>query len=171
VPRLLKDVPGQPTADELRGDCYRARFVILFDREGYSPEFFKEMWQTHWIACISYYKYPGENWPTAEFSEVEVTMPNGEQVSMQLAEHGTWVGNRKDGLWMREVRKLTTSPDISHAFYGITHKRALVRRGAPRWHSGRSSHTSPLPPSRGSTENCSSDWSASFDDRSSLYPG
>ena len=27
-----------------------ARFVILFDREGYSPEFFKEMWQTHRIA-------------------------------------------------------------------------------------------------------------------------
>ena len=45
VPRLLKDVPGQPTVEESKADRYRARFVILFDREGYSPEFFKEMWQ------------------------------------------------------------------------------------------------------------------------------
>ena len=34
VPRLLADVPGQPTAAELQNDRYRARFVILFDREG-----------------------------------------------------------------------------------------------------------------------------------------
>ena len=40
VPRLLKDVPSQPTEAELAADRYRARFVILFDREGYSPEFF-----------------------------------------------------------------------------------------------------------------------------------
>ncbi len=88
VPRLLLDVPGQPTADELLADRYRARFVILFDREGYSPEFFKEMWQTHRIACISYHKYPGEKWPTDEFAKVEVTMPTGERVSMLLADAG-----------------------------------------------------------------------------------
>ena len=59
VPRLLKDVPGQPTEAELKADRYRARFVILFDREGYSPEFFKEMWQTHRIACITYHHRVG----------------------------------------------------------------------------------------------------------------
>ena len=63
VPRLLKDVPGQPTAEELKADRYRARFVLLFDREGYSPEFFKEMWQTHRIACITYHKYPKDDSP------------------------------------------------------------------------------------------------------------
>ena len=82
VPRLLKEVPGQPTAAELKADRYRARFVILFDREGYSPEFFKEMWQTHRIACITYHKYPKDDWPTAEFAEVETTLPNGERVSL-----------------------------------------------------------------------------------------
>ena len=46
-----------------QGDRYRSRFVILFDREGYSPEFFKEMWQTHRIACITYHKYPKNDWP------------------------------------------------------------------------------------------------------------
>jgi hypothetical protein len=109
VPRLLQEVPGQPSAAELQADRYRSRFVILFDREGYSPEFFKEMWQTHRIACITYHKYPKDDWPTAEFVETETTLPGGESVSLKLAERGTWIGDRKRGLWVREVRKLTTS--------------------------------------------------------------
>jgi hypothetical protein len=109
VPRLLQEVPGQPTAEELKADRYRARFVILFDREGYSPEFFKEMWKTHRIACITYHKYPKDDWPTTEFVEMETTLPNGERVRFRLAERGVWIGNRKRGLWVREVRKLTSS--------------------------------------------------------------
>jgi hypothetical protein len=109
VPRLLKEVPGQPSAAELETDRHRARFVILFDREGYSPEFFKEMWQAHRIACITYHKYPKDDWPTSEFVEIETTMPGGEPVSLKLAERGTWIGDRMRGLWVREVRKLTTS--------------------------------------------------------------
>jgi hypothetical protein len=122
VPRLLKDVPGQPTAAELEADRYRARFAILFDREGYSPEFFKEMWQTHRIACITYHKYPKDDWPAGEFAEIETTLPGGEQVSLPLAERGSWIGDRKRGLWVREVRKLTQSGHqvslISTAFGG-----------------------------------------------------
>jgi hypothetical protein len=109
VPRLLKEVPNQPTEAELKADRYRARFVILFDREGYSPKFFKEMWQTHRIACITYHKYPKDDWPAAEFAEIENTLPNGERVSLKLAERGTWIGDRKSGLWVRETRKLTAS--------------------------------------------------------------
>ena len=122
VPRLLKDVPGQPTKEELKADRYRSRFVILFDREGYSPEFFKEMWQTHRIACITYHKYPKDDWPVTEFAEIEMTLPGGEPVSIHLAEQGRWIGDRKNGLWVREVRKLTTSGHqvslISTAFSG-----------------------------------------------------
>jgi transposase len=109
VPRLLKEVPNQPTEAELQADRYRARFVILFDREGYSPKFFKEMWQTHRIACITYHKYPKDDWPDAEFAEIETMLPNGERVLLKLAERGTWIGDRKSGLWVRETRKLTTS--------------------------------------------------------------
>ena len=109
VPRLLRDVPGQPTADELEADRYRARFVIVFDREGYSPGFFKEMWQTHRIACITYHKYPRDDWPTTEFVECATTLPNGERVSLKLAERGVWIGDKKSGLWVREIRKLTES--------------------------------------------------------------
>jgi hypothetical protein len=122
VSRLLKDVPGQPTAEELEADRYRARFVILFDREGYSPEFFKEMWQTHRIACITYHKYPKDDWPAAEFAAIETTLPGGARVSLPLAERGSWIGDRKSGLWVREVRKLTPSGHqvslISTAFGG-----------------------------------------------------
>src|SRR5262249_23942805 len=109
VPRLLGDVPGQPTTEELAANRYRARFVIVFDREGYSPQFFKEMWQTHRIACITYHKYPKGDWPTTEFEEYETTLPNGERVSLKLAERGVWIGDKKNGLWVREVRKLTES--------------------------------------------------------------
>jgi transposase len=107
VPRLLKDIPGQPTTEELEADRYRARFVILFDREGYSPEFFKEMWHTHRIACITYHKYPKDDWPSAEFVAMETTFPSGERVSLRLAERGVWIGDKKNGLWVREIRKLT----------------------------------------------------------------
>jgi transposase len=106
VPRLLEDIPGQPSAEALEKDPYLERFTIIFDREGYSPAFFKEMWEKHRIACITYHKFPKENWPEDRFIETEVKMPNGERFFMKLAEMGSWVGSKKDGLWVREVRKL-----------------------------------------------------------------
>jgi hypothetical protein len=109
VPRLLKDVPGQATSEQLEADPYLSRFVIIFDREGYSPAFFRQMWQNHRIACITYHKYPKDAWPESWFTETEATMPNGEVVTMKLAEMGSWIGSRKEGLWVREVRKLTAS--------------------------------------------------------------
>ena len=109
VPRLLKDVPHQPSKEELEADPYRCRFMIVFDREGYSPAFFKEMWETHRIACITYHKFPKETWPEEEFSETQVTLPRGETVSLKLAERGSWIGDKKNGLWVREIRKLNTS--------------------------------------------------------------
>ncbi len=109
VPRLLEDVPGQPSPQELKEDPYRFRFVMIFDREGYSPAFLREMWTRHRIACITYHKYPRDAWPEEQFTETEVTMPAGERLSMKLAEQGSWIGDRKTGLWVREVRKLTAS--------------------------------------------------------------
>jgi hypothetical protein len=109
VPRLLQDVPGRPTPEELAADRYRARFIIVFDREGYSPEFVREMWRTHRIACITYHQYPGDDWPTTEFAAIDTALPDGERVSLKLAERGTGIGDRKSGLWVREIRKRTES--------------------------------------------------------------
>jgi transposase len=109
VPRLLKDVPGQPTPEQLQANPYLSRFVIIFDREGYSPAFFREMWQHHRIACITYHKYPKEAWPESEFTETPVSLPGGEVLSLRLAERGSWIGDRREGLWVREIRKLNPS--------------------------------------------------------------
>ena len=96
VPRLLKDVPGQPADEQLEADPYLSRFVIIFDCEGYSPAFFREMWTEHRIACITYHKYPKEDWPESEFAETQVTMSGGEVLSLKLAERGSWIGDRRE---------------------------------------------------------------------------
>lgn len=106
IPRLLNDVPLQPSEEELQSDPYRHRFIMIFDREGYSPSFFKEMWEAHRIACITYHKFPRDLWPVEWFVDTELEMPNGEKLTIKLAEMGSWVGDKKNGLWVREVRKL-----------------------------------------------------------------
>jgi hypothetical protein len=109
VPRLLEDVPGQPTAEQLAADPWRCRFTLVFDREGYSPAFFKEMWDRHRIACITYHKYPQGTWAQEEFGDHQLKLPNGENITLRLAERGSRVGGGKDALWLKEVRKLTAS--------------------------------------------------------------
>jgi transposase len=109
VPRLLKEVPNQPTERQLELDPYLSRFVIVFDREGYSPPFFRDMWFDHRIACLTYHKYPKETWPFCWFRDTQVTMPGGQVLSMKLAEMGSRIGDCRKGVWIREVRKLTST--------------------------------------------------------------
>ncbi len=103
VPQLREDVPDQPDESELAADRYLHRFVMVFDREGYSPKFFKKMWQQR-IACQTYHKYPKGTWQETEFAEYTVEMSYGHQVKMKLAERGILLSNK---LWAREIRKLT----------------------------------------------------------------
>lgn len=114
VPLLLKDVPKQPTQEELTDNEYLSRFSLVFDREAYSPSFFKEMWKER-IACYTYRKYARDKWAEEEFKDTEVTFPNGELGKMKLAERGVYFKGPK--LWMREIRKLS---DNSHQTSLIT---------------------------------------------------
>lgn len=50
------------------------------------------MWEEHRIACVTYHKFPKDDWPTSEFSEVTGTIPHGEVVTMKLAERGSRPG-------------------------------------------------------------------------------
>ena len=109
VPRLLKDIPNQPQEKELQKNPSACRFILVFDREGYSPVFFKKMWDRYRIACMTYHKFPGDHWSNEEFSSQDITLPSGEKVQMMLAERGSLVGTGKQAMWMREVRKLTDS--------------------------------------------------------------
>ena len=45
------------------------RFTVVFDREGYSPELFRELQQRQ-IAALTYHRYPDEEeWRAEEFQE------------------------------------------------------------------------------------------------------
>jgi hypothetical protein len=105
VPRLKADVPNQPTEEQLAADWLLSRFSIVFDREGYSPKFFARM-KGQRIAVLTYHKYPGEPWPEQEFSTHQVSLINGERLTMQLAERGVRLSN---DLWVREVRQRSES--------------------------------------------------------------
>lgn len=105
IPRLEQDVPNQPSQQQLDGDPSLHRFTVVFDREGYSPAFLAAM-KTKRIACLTYHKHAGEDWPSQEFSRTPVRLASGEATTMQLAERGTLLSNR---LWLREIRKLNPS--------------------------------------------------------------
>lgn len=128
VPQLLADVPGQPSEAVLQTDPYRHRFIMIFDREAYSPAFFKQMWDAHRIGCITYHKFPKEDWPHAQFVQTEATMPNGERLTLKLSERGSFIGDKKNGLWVREVRKL--SPNGHQTSLISTAKQHLATRDA-----------------------------------------
>lgn len=109
VPRLEKQVPGQPSARELRANPYLSRFRLVFDREGYSPAFFRRMNEKR-IAVQTYRKYAKDEWEPAEFAPHAVRLTSGETAEMQLAERGTLIGGKSDArIWVREIRKLTGS--------------------------------------------------------------
>jgi transposase len=96
VPRLLDDVPDQPSQKQLEANPSLCRFVLVFDREGYSPAFFAEMWSKHRIGCQTYHKHPGEPWPEQWFTEHKVTMPAGEVIGMRLCEMGRAPGKSQE---------------------------------------------------------------------------
>lgn len=101
VPRLEAEVPAQLP----RIDPYMHRFIMVFDREGYSPGFMKRM-RDKSIACQTYNKYPGVDWPEEEFHKTLVQLVSGNIVEMQLAERCVFLGKT---LWVREIRKLSES--------------------------------------------------------------
>lgn len=105
IPRLEKEVPNQPTEEQLKSNKDLHRFTILFDREGYSPDFLKDM-REKGIACITYNKYPGEDWEISEFKDYILKLVGGENVVMKLAERRIKL---KNDLCVREIRKLTDS--------------------------------------------------------------
>jgi hypothetical protein len=100
VPRLKVDVPAQPTAEELANHPHLHRFTLIFDRAGYSPDFFKEM-RGERVAVVTYHKFPDAPWDDSEFDTRSVKLVNGENVELALAERGTCLSN---GLWVREIR-------------------------------------------------------------------
>jgi transposase-like protein len=105
MPRLEEDIPNQPSTQQLDADPLLHRFTVVFDREGYSPDFLAKMKKRR-IACLTYHKYPGDDWPKEEFFSTEVRLASGQRTTIRLAERGTRLSN---SLWVREFRKLSAS--------------------------------------------------------------
>jgi transposase-like protein len=105
IPHLLTDIAHQPSAEELNANRLTSRFAVLFDRAGYSPKLFQQLWVQR-ICCYTYRKYQAADWPEDEFVEQQVTLRNGEVVNWKLAERGSYIAKT---LWVREIRKLTES--------------------------------------------------------------
>ena len=107
VPRLLNDVPGQPDDASLQRHENQYRFELVFDREGYSPEFFQDMWAKR-IAVTTYRKNKYDTWPENEFQEYRVFLANGLETQMMLAERlDVHIGAKQ--VELREVRRLAQS--------------------------------------------------------------
>lgn len=106
---LVRDIPGAdaPVSDE----DTRIRFTLVFDREGYSPAFFMEMWQKYRIACLTYRKRVADEWAREEFAEMQVTLANGAEETMLLAERKLSLSCKDfpGHVSAREIRRLTDS--------------------------------------------------------------
>ena len=134
IPRLLTDVPAQPSASELEADPLRHRFTVIFDREGYSPDLFARLENEHRIAILTYHKHPGEDWAPSEFNDTALTLVNGEQVSLSLAERGTRLSN---GHWLREIRKRDPGSGHQTAILSTDYRSERSQLAAAmfaRWH-------------------------------------
>jgi hypothetical protein len=105
VPQLLSSVPGQPSADQMAADPRLHRFVLVFDREGATTVLLEALWQQR-IGAITYRKNVKDVWPESEFTDTEVTMPDGVRLAMKLAMRETRLG---ETLSVKEVRRLTAS--------------------------------------------------------------
>jgi hypothetical protein len=106
IPWLEGNVAKTPEQEQrLTKDARAQWFTIVFDREGYSPEFFEQMWKKR-IAILTYHKFPQDDWRSEEFAAYSVELAGGETVTLKLAERGARLSNN---LWLRELRKLTDS--------------------------------------------------------------
>jgi hypothetical protein len=106
VPWVQQLAPKTAEQEQRLAEDPRAHwFTLVFDREGYSPELFAELFQKR-IAILTYQKFPKQDWPAEQFAEHRVELAGGQTVTMKLSERGTRLSN---DLWLREIRKLTDS--------------------------------------------------------------
>lgn len=73
APRLLELTEGRVNQDELDADESLPRFTLVFDREAYSPRFFKQLWDCFRIAVITYRKNVKDKWGEEGFSIIKLT--------------------------------------------------------------------------------------------------
>lgn len=126
LPRLEEEVPNQPTEEELHNHPELHKFMLVFDREGYSVDLFGYL-QEKRIAFCTYNKNVKDEWPSEEFHEYEMLdEPTGMIEKAKLAEREVILETKSSsssGIKVREIRKLTTS---GHQTSILTNNRILT---------------------------------------------
>lgn len=117
IPQLNTLTQSKISQDGLLTDECLPRYTLVFDREGYSPRFFGEIWQEHRVAVITYRKNVKNLWDEAEFVDYEIETELG-TTTMPLQEKEIEI----DGVPMREIRKLSSD---GHQTSVITTNRKL----------------------------------------------
>jgi hypothetical protein len=110
IPRLDQDVPNQPDEEKLKENKYLHRYMLVFDRECYSPDFFYDLWQER-IAISTYRKNVTQQWDDCEFNSYKGKLPGGQEQHIELAERGVLLQNAGSSkkIWAREIRKKSAS--------------------------------------------------------------
>ncbi|MDF1561380.1 MAG: hypothetical protein P1P83_14415 [Bacteroidales bacterium] len=111
VPRLIKLTKGRVRQEELEMDEALPRFTLVFDREAYSPMFFKHLWEKYRIAVITYRKNVKDQWDEGDFTVYDID--TDVETTMELCEKQVEL----NGVALREVRRLT---DTGHQTSVIT---------------------------------------------------
>ena len=108
--KFNSDVPNQPNQKELLEDKYKSRYMLVFDREGYSPDFFCDLWEER-ISIATYKKNVTDKWDDTEFCQYKGTLPFGTEKTIELAERGVLLQNKgsKKMIWAREIRNKSKS--------------------------------------------------------------
>lgn len=117
LPKLNEHVDhASCTDDASTKDKNQPRFTLIFDREGYSPEFFARLWKEHRIAVITYKKFVKDKWADDHFEKYQTTDQNGKAKTVEMAEtqyetHGITIREiRKKGKHEHQTAMLTTHP-------------------------------------------------------------
>lgn len=100
VPLLKEELAQKVDQATLEADEDLPRFTIVFDREGYSPVFFKKLWNTCRVAVITYRKNVTDLWDENDFETKKIEI-DGDFVEMDLCEKSVTL----NGVSMREIRK------------------------------------------------------------------
>lgn len=106
IPKLLNETPNLKSTEELKDNPKKPyKFLLIFDKEGYSMSWSKQLWETERIATITYHKYPEKNWNEEDFIEKIIELPFGVVQKIKLAEKIQY--NKKYKFEYREIRELT----------------------------------------------------------------
>ena len=106
VPDLLEQVPMQPSEAELAADPLLHRFVVIFDREGFSGPLLSKLWE-HRIGAITYRKRVTDEWPQTDFAQIDVPIPGGGTRRMRIAKREVVLTVGGACIPALEVRRLT----------------------------------------------------------------